>query len=178
MTDRDRNVTRWRTARQQPHFLDQIINGSGQSILSGQFNTSGRLTQMTNATGNSATLCYNLSNSPTESRQPRATPVPLTTLTTARAWSAKSVDANGNVTNYTYSGQFPDLQDPDRWHKPPDHDLHQQRLRRALDHDGPGGKHNILLHMTSMAIQRAGTDSLGATTYTNYYLDTSRPERS
>ena len=52
----------------QPHFLNQITDGMGNVVMSGQYDTSGRLTQITNATGNSDSLTYNLSNlSPTES---------------------------------------------------------------------------------------------------------------
>ena len=43
----------------------------------------------------------------------------------------QSVDADGDVTNYTYGGDNFLTSDPDRWHKPSHDDLHQQRLRRT-----------------------------------------------
>ena len=90
---RFRDGSRWQrhasspTARSQPHFLTRSPMPWATSVLSGQYNTSGRLTQITNADGPSATLTYNLSNSQRVGDSTGQHRVPPPTPTTARACS-------------------------------------------------------------------------------------------
>ena len=54
VTDRDNNLTTYSYSPSQPHFLTQITTPMGQPALNVQYNTSGRITQVTNASGTGA----------------------------------------------------------------------------------------------------------------------------
>ena len=105
VTDRDSNVTSFAYSPSQPHFLTQITDGLGNVVMSGQYNTSGRLTQITNATGPAPTLSYNLGNLSESATAPGNTN-PTTNTYNTEGLLTQSVDADGNVTNYTYNGLF------------------------------------------------------------------------
>ena len=86
VTDRDTNVTSFGYSPSQPHFLTQITDGLGNVVMSGQYNTSGRLTQITNATGASSKLSYNV-GSLSESATGQEIRIPPPISTTPRACS-------------------------------------------------------------------------------------------
>ena len=77
----------------------------GNVVMSGQYNSSGRLTQITNATGQSDSLSYNLSNLSESATAPGNTN-PTTNTYNTEGLLTQSVDADGNVTDYTYNGMF------------------------------------------------------------------------
>ena len=106
VTDRDGNVTSFGYSPSQPHFLTQITDGLGNVVMSGQYNTSGRLTQITNATGSSYKLSYNLSNLSAVGDGAGEHQPDHQHLQQPRACSRKSIDANNNETDYTYNGMF------------------------------------------------------------------------
>ena len=105
VADRDENFTNFAYSPAQPHFLDQITDGLGNVVMTDQYNTSGRLTQFTNATGSSETMSYNLSNLSESATAPGNTN-PTTNTYSTEGLLVKSVDADGIETDYTYTGIF------------------------------------------------------------------------
>ncbi len=75
--------------------------------MTGQYSTSGRLTQMTNATGASSKLAYIPDPvASTESATAPGNTNPTTLTFNSQGLVTKSIDANGNETDYTYNGLF------------------------------------------------------------------------
>ena len=105
VTDRDNNITQFAYSTAQPHFLTQITDGMGNVVMSGQYNPSGRLTSIANATGQSDTLSYNLSNLSESATAPGNTN-PTTNTYNTEGLLTKSVDADGNETDYSYTNNF------------------------------------------------------------------------
>jgi YD repeat-containing protein len=105
VTDRDGNVTQFGYSPSQPHFLTQITDAFGNVVMTGQYNTSGRLTQLTNATGKSSVLSYNLTNLSESATAPGNTN-PTTNTYNTEGLLTRSVDSNNNETDYTYNGMF------------------------------------------------------------------------
>ncbi len=173
-TDRDGNVTQFGYSAAQPHFLDQIINATGQSILNVQFNTSGRLTQMNDVEGNSATLSYNLSSLSESAIAPGNTS-PTNYTYNSEGMLTQSVDADGDVTNYTYSSSnflTSETQIVGTNHLTTTYT--NNAYGEPLTETDPEGNTTYYAY-DQYGDQTSDTDSLGNTTYTDYYLDTSNP---
>jgi YD repeat-containing protein len=101
VTDRDGNITQFAYSAAQPHFLDQITDAMGNTVMAGQYDPSGRLDQITNATGQSATLTYDPANL-TESATAPGNNKPTTNYYTPLGLLSESIDPNGIVTSYSY----------------------------------------------------------------------------
>ena len=102
VTDRDNNVTTMAYSAALPHFLTTITDGMGNAVLNVQYDASGRITQITNATGQSDSLSYNLGNLSESATAPGNTNATTNTYN-SEGLLTKSTDANGNETDYTYS---------------------------------------------------------------------------
>ena len=101
VTDRDGNVTTMAYSAALPHFLTTITDGMGNAVLNVQYDASGRITQITNATGQSDSLNYDLGNLSETATAPGNTS-PTTNTYNTEGLLVKSVDADGNETDYTY----------------------------------------------------------------------------
>ena len=105
MTDRDKNVTTFSYSQSQAHFLTEIQDGLGLAMMTGQYTTGGRLSQITDAKGNTSTFVYNLSTL-TQTATIAGNTTPASQTYSSGGLLTQSVDSKGNVTTYTYNGSF------------------------------------------------------------------------
>jgi RHS repeat-associated protein len=105
MEDRDTNFTYFAYSAAQPHFLNQITDALGNVVMAGQYDPSGRLTQIKNAGGAIAKLSYSpaVGNS-TESATAPGNTNPTTNTYNNLGLLSKTVDANNIETDYSYDG--------------------------------------------------------------------------
>jgi RHS repeat-associated protein len=111
MTDRDDNPNTFTYSAYQPHFLTQITDGLGRTVLTGQYDTAGRLTHFTDAQGDATTKGYNVTDPPAGSAATESAAAPGNTSPTTNTYDSEglllqSSDPLRNVTIYTYNGMF------------------------------------------------------------------------
>ena len=138
-----------------PHFLTTITDGMGNAVLNVQYDSSGRITQITNATGQSDSMSYNLGNLSEAATAPGNTN-PTTNTYNTEGLLIQSVDADGNVTNYTYSSNnYLTSETAGCRRQRFDDDLREQLLRPAHPGDRPRRATRPILPTINMAIRGA-----------------------
>ncbi len=99
--DRDDNTTKLAYDAPQPHYLTQITDAMGDAVMAATYDTSGRLKQVTNATGESATLSYQAAALSGTTMAP-GDANPIANTYNSMGQLTRSFDANGIETDYYY----------------------------------------------------------------------------